>query len=135
MPRTRTPTPVLVPATQIDEVYPQLVTRLMAAAYLCQRVALVRDPLRCGRSDVGQYYGVLDPEPNAGEALTPARRQAVVAAAREASDRLHLPCCAVFGPFDAVYVRPGQAKTRAGVAPSGGVQFGQMAFVGPAGGL
>ena len=129
MSRRRPRITAMVPATQIDEVYPQLVTRLLAAAYLCQRVVLVRDPLRCGRSDNSQYYGVLDPAPDAGEALTAARRAAVVAAAREASDRLQLPCCAVFGPLDAVYVQPGRTETKAGVAPLGGARFDRIAFV------
>ena len=103
--------------------YPQLVLRLMPAVYTRSAVAFTTDPLRLGSDHGDRFFRVLDPHPDAGETLTPERRQAVVDAAQRLADDTNLRVSAAFSPADAVYVSPGSAPRASAQPPEGGLNL------------
>ena len=103
--------------------FPQLIFRLIAAVHTRSAVEFTLDPLNLGSDDGGRVFRVLDPDPDAGEILTPARRQAVIDAATRESTQTRLNVCAAFSPRDTVYVRPGTPPTPSKSYPIAGMNI------------
>ncbi len=99
--------------------FPQLAVRYIAAIYAVRAVHFTLDPLHLGDGD-GAVFGVLDPDPDAGEPLTPARRQAVLDAAESKANALQLSVCAAFSRYDLVYFWPGKPPIASSRYPRAG---------------
>lgn len=110
-------------AARLAEGFPHLVVRLMPAVYTRTAIEWTLDPLDQGFRDGNRLLRILDPEPEAGAALTPARRQIVLDVAQTTSTRVAKDLCAVFGKRDCVYLSPRAAPKPSSEPPEGGVSL------------
>lgn len=81
--------------------YPFLTVRLMPAVGTTSPIVFTTDPAQVGVRDSTLY--VLDPEPDA-RGITPARREAILEAARAAKAQSRYQMCVEFGRKDIVFV-------------------------------
>ncbi len=119
-----------VAAPRIADGFPRLILRLMPAVYARSNIEFTADSGNVGSAEGGAIFRILDPSPDAGETLTPERRQAVIdVASRMAKGRNHC-VCAGFSPRDTVYVWPGIAPVASTHLPITDLTFpGHDAFL------
>lgn len=103
--------------------FPYLVVRMLAGVYARRPVVFVGVQVETSSIREGAML-VTDPDAaTAVEAITPARREAVLAAASEWSRQSGLSACVVFGWHDAVYVEPDGAQHASPKPPLGGFRL------------
>lgn len=94
--------------------YPKLHVRMMAAIYSRYQIAWIGQPERPSQMS---KYSLSDPEPLAGLAMTPARREAIMAAIQCSCDSSGHQMCVAFSPRDVVYFSPEQPPFVGGSEP------------------
>ncbi len=121
--------PVAHEPSKVGHGYPQLTLRLMAAVGQRLAVRFTSDATALGKALGGQAFLVLDPDPTAGEELTPGRRAAVLAAGQDLANSLNLRVAAVFSASDATYFRPGEAARPSSHPPELALELPEVRIV------
>ena len=94
--------------------YPKLHVRRMATIYSCCQIIWIGQPEPPSPT---AKHRLRDPEPQAGLAQTPVRREAIRSAIQYACDSSVQKMCVAFSPRDVVYFSPGQPPSLGGREP------------------